>query len=91
MTPTPKAVAVHWDRRAAPRVTASGSGQTAEEIIRIAQAEGVPLQSDPVLVEALAQIPLGHEIPPELYIAVAEVLTFIFMLEGIDPYAEIEF
>lgn len=84
-----QAVAVQWDRRHAPRVTASGQGATAEAIIRIAQEEGIPLQTDPVLVEALAQIPLGHDIPPELYIAVAEVLAFVFMLEGIDPYAEI--
>jgi len=38
-----------------------------------------------VLVEALAQIPLGAEIPRALYVAVAEVLAFVFMLEGIDP------
>ncbi len=82
-----KAVALHWDGRNAPRITAAGSGLTADEIIRIAMEHGVPLQSDPILVEALAQIPIGDEIPEELYIAVAEILAFIFMLEGIDPRA----
>ncbi|MBK1694257.1 type III secretion protein [Chromatium weissei] len=81
-----KAVALQWDRRNAPRVTAVGKGYTAAEIVRVAETEGIPLQSDPVLVEALAQIPLGNEIPQNLYVAVAEVLTFVFMLEGIDPY-----
>ncbi|MBV5308616.1 MAG: EscU/YscU/HrcU family type III secretion system export apparatus switch protein [Chromatium okenii] len=81
-----KAVALQWDRRNAPRVTAIGKGYTAAEIMRVAEEEGIPLQSNPVLVEALAQIPLGNEIPQSLYVAVAEVLTFIFMLEGIDPY-----
>ncbi len=90
-SPAPtQAVALQWDRHRAPRVTAIGEGKTAEEIIRIAEAEGIPLQSDPVLVAALAQIPLGREIPPNLYLAVAEVLTFVFLLEGIDPYAENE-
>ncbi|MBK1723682.1 EscU/YscU/HrcU family type III secretion system export apparatus switch protein [Thiocystis violacea] len=81
----PKAVALHWDGQQAPRITASGTGATAEQIRQIAEAHGVPLQQDPVLVEALAQIPVGDEIPRALYVAVAEVLTFVFMLEGIDP------
>lgn len=82
---TPRAVALHWDRQHAPRITASGAGPTAEEILRIAEEHGVPLQSDPILVEALAQIPIGDEIPSTLYVAIAEILAFIFMLEGIDP------
>jgi flagellar biosynthesis protein len=82
---TPKAVALHWDRQSAPRITASGTGVTAENILRIAAEHEVPLQSDPLLVEALAQIPVGDEIPQMLYVAVAEVLSFVFMLEGIDP------
>jgi len=82
---TARAVALHWDREHAPRITASGSGPTAEAILRLAEEHGVPLQSDPYLVEALAQIPLGEEIPPQLYVAVAEVLAFVFALAGIDP------
>lgn len=80
-----KAVALHWDREHAPRITASGKGLTAEEILRIAEENGVPMHTDPVLVEALAQIPVGSEIPSALYVAIAEILAFIFMLEGIDP------
>lgn len=83
-----KAVALHWDRQHAPRITASGTGLTAEEILRIADEHGIPLQQDPALTEALAQIPLGEEIPPALYVTVAEVLAFVFMLAGIDPRQE---
>lgn len=83
--PSPKAVALHWDWQSAPRVTASGSGATAEEILRLAEEHGVPLQSDPILTEALVQIPVGDEIPQALYVAVAEVLSFVFTLEGITP------
>ena len=82
---TPKAVALQWDRCNAPRITAAGTGLTADEILRIAGEQGIPLRSDPILVEALAQIPIGDEIPKSLYIAVAEILAFIFMLEGFDP------
>lgn len=80
-----KAVALAWDRRRAPHIAAAGSGHVAEEILRIAAAHDVPLHRDPVLAEALAQIPLGDEIPSELYLAVAEVLAFVFAVAGIDP------
>ena len=82
---TAKAVALSWDRQNAPRITATGTGLTAEQILKVAEEHDIPLRADPVLVEALAQIPLGAEIPRALYVAVAEVLAFVFMLEGIDP------
>ncbi|MGQ9660371.1 MAG: EscU/YscU/HrcU family type III secretion system export apparatus switch protein [Thermochromatium sp.] len=82
---TPKAVALAWDRENAPRIAATGTGLTAEQILKVAAEHDIPLHPDPVLVEALAQIPLGAEIPRALYVAVAEVLAFVFMLEGIDP------
>lgn len=81
----PRAVALEWDRQHAPRITASGSGVTAEQILRIAEDHGIPLHQDPGLSEALAQVPLGEEIPESLYIAVAEVLAFVFVLAGITP------
>jgi flagellar biosynthesis protein len=81
-----KAVALQWDRQQAPRITATGCGLTAQEILRLAEEHGIPLHQDPLLTEALAQIPLGEEIPPELYVAVAEILAFVFRLAGIDPY-----
>ncbi|WP_026300852.1 MULTISPECIES: EscU/YscU/HrcU family type III secretion system export apparatus switch protein [unclassified Thioalkalivibrio] len=80
-----RAVALEWDRRQAPRITASGAGVTAEEILRIAEENDIPLHQDAALTEALAQVPLGEEIPEELYVAVAEVLAFVFLLAGITP------
>jgi len=81
----PRAVALEWDRQHAPRITASGTGVAAEAILRTAQEHGIPLHEDPALSEALAQIPLGSEIPEELYVAVAEILAFVFWLGGITP------
>jgi flagellar biosynthesis protein len=46
---------------------------------------GIPLQTEPELVKILAQIPLGDEIPNELYTAVAEVLAFAYFLSGKTP------
>jgi len=66
----------------APRVTAKGMGVIAEKIIEKAIAANVPLREDPDLAKALAKLPLGEEIPPELYQAVAEVLAFLYKLNG---------
>ncbi|MEM7619674.1 MAG: EscU/YscU/HrcU family type III secretion system export apparatus switch protein [Pseudomonadota bacterium] len=71
------AVALHYDNKNAPRVTAKGKGKVAERIIETAQESDVPLQEDPILAQALSTIPLDEEIPEELYKAVAEVLGFV--------------
>lgn len=65
----------------APRVVAAGEGWLAAKIIAAAQEAGVPVREDPALAEALLQVPVGEEIPPELYQAVAEVLAVIMMAE----------
>ena len=48
----------------------------------MARAHGVPLEENPALAEALADVEIGNEIPVELYRAVAEVLTFILRTSG---------
>lgn len=79
----PKAVALQWNGEAAPRVTAKGQGELAEQILAIARAHGIPVQQDnEVLVNALAQIELGDEIPQQLYVAVAQVIAFAYYLSG---------
>jgi len=76
------AVALKYDGSSAPKVTASGKGLTAEKILEIAEEHNIPLQSNPELAEILAQVPLGDEIPQELYAAVAEVIAFAYYLSG---------
>ena len=75
-----KAVAIIYDaeKRGAPRVVASGKGEIARKIIETAREAGVYIQEDPDLVELLAKVPLGQEIPAELYRTVAEVLAFVY-------------
>ena len=76
-----RAVALHYDREGAPTVLASGEGEIARLIKERADAAGVPLVEDSKLSYLLSKIPLGDEIPPELYRAVAEVLVFILRME----------
>ena len=78
----PLAVALHYSGSGAPRVVAKGGGQVADRIIETAREHKVPLQEDAALASALARLELGREIPRELYVAVAHVLAFAWMVTG---------
>lgn len=79
------AIALHYDGTHAPTVTARGRDEIAEQIIRIAEAHGVPVNENRELVAVLATLELGDEIPEMLYLAVAEVIAFAYMLKGKFP------
>ena len=81
----PIAVALEYDGENTPTVNARGIGLIAEQIIQIAMEHGVPLQQDSELVEILAELNLGDEIPENLYRAVAEVIAFAYILSGKFP------
>ena len=85
INPPDLAVALHYDGQGAPRITAGGRGALAERIIELAREHKVPLHTDANLVKVLADIPLGEEIPRELYLAVAEVIAFAYLLSGKIP------
>ena len=76
------ALQYHEDEDIAPRVIATGKGEVAEEILRIARENKVPVQNDSELVELLAQLDMDEVIPPELYHAVAAVLAFVYTLDN---------
>lgn len=82
----PHAVALTYEvEDGAPRVVAKGSGQIAEEIIARAKEAGVFVHESPELVSLLMQVDLDDRIPPSLYIAVAELLAWLYRLEqGVD-------
>ena len=84
MKKTPKAVALQYDQEkdGAPKVIAKGRGEIAEKIIEIARAHNLPLYEDQNLVQILEALELETAIPPELYRAVAEVLAFVYRLNG---------
>lgn len=81
-TERPSAVAVRYDTKdAAPRVVAKGYGNIADAIIRTAQENGLYVHESPELVSLLMQVDLDAQIPPQLYIAIAELLAWIYALE----------
>ena len=76
------AVALHYDKTGAPRVTAKGKGSIGARIIEVARAHDIPIEENEVLAGALSNVEIGDEIPAELYKAVAEVLIFVLRLSG---------
>jgi len=66
---------------AAPRVVAKGRGLLAEQIIARAHEHGVYVHESAELVSLLMQVDLDARIPPQLYVAVAELLAWLYRLE----------
>jgi flagellar biosynthesis protein len=78
--PVKKAVVLTYDRETdpAPKVTAKGQGQVALKIIELAEKHGIPVKNDPDLMEVLSTLEINQEIPENIYVAVAELLAFVY-------------
>lgn len=75
----------------APKVVAKGQGLIAQAIIARAREAGIYVHESPELVGLLMQVDLDQHIPPQLYVAVAEVLAWVYRLErrlGVEPENE---
>ena len=75
-----RSAALHYSGEGAPVLVAKGDGEMARRIIDAAEAHDVPIVQDEQLTGLLCQLPLGDEIPSELYVAVAEVLAYVYRL-----------
>lgn len=79
---TQSAVALAYrNGQSAPKVVAKGNGIIAEEIIKRANESGIYVHQSTELVALLMQVNLDDRIPPQLYIAVAELLAWLYQLE----------
>ena len=82
---TRKAIALEYGANPAPILTAKGEGDMAEAIIAEAKKQGVYIAEDPQLVALLSQLELEEQIPENLYVAVAVVLSWVYWLKGLEP------
>ena len=88
VNPTHFAVALKYDpkKMRAPRVLAKGVDLVAQNIRRIAEENRVPVFESPKLARALYRsTDLDREIPAGLYVAVAQVLSYIFRVRTLNP------
>ena len=65
-----------------PRITAAGRGKIAEQILQLAFANGIKVREDAALAEMLTKIELDSPIPSEAFLAVAEVLSYVYKANG---------
>jgi flagellar biosynthesis protein len=76
------AVALSYDDKTrAPVVVAKGYGVVAESIMREARENGLYVHASGDLVKLLMQVDLDQQIPPQLYVAVAEVMAWLHGVE----------
>jgi len=83
--PTHFAVALQYElgEAGAPKVVAKGTDLVALRIRELAEEHGVPIVENPPLARALyASVEIDHEVPPEHYKAVAEIISYVFRLKG---------
>lgn len=66
----------------APTIAASGRGKIAEQILQLAFENGISVREDSALAEMLAKIDLDSPIPSESFMAVAEILSYIYQANG---------
>jgi flagellar biosynthesis protein len=80
-----EAVALEYGKHKTPVVVAKGSEELAQLIVDEAERQGVYIAQDPQLLALLAKLELDQEIPEELYVAVAVVLSWAYWLKGMQP------
>lgn len=83
-SPTSQQVAIamaYGQGKGAPKVVAKGRGLIAQAIIERAKQNGVYVHESEELVGMLMQVELDQQIPPQLYLAVAELLAWLYRLE----------
>lgn len=77
------AIAISYvNKNRAPVVVAKGYGAVAESIVQRGRDSGLYVHESPDLVKLLMHVNLDAEIPPQLYVALAEVLAWVYRLES---------
>lgn len=69
----------------APRITAKGEGELAEQIVQLALEYEVPIYENADLASMLTRMELGDQIPEALYRTIAEIIAFAWHLKGKVP------
>ena len=80
-----EAIALEYGKNTTPVVTAKGDAELAQKIIEEALKHGVYVAQDPQLLALLGRMDLEAEIPPEMYTAVAVILSWVYWLKGMRP------
>ena len=85
--PTHLAIAIEYhEGMGAPKVLAKGPFRVAQRIVALAKENNIPVVQNIPLARAIYKtIDIGQEISPDLYVAMAEVLAYVYRLRGKSP------
>lgn len=80
----PAAVAIKERQSQAelPAITAAGRGKIAEAIVQLAFDNDIKVREDSALAEMLVEIDVDSPIPSEAFMAVAEILSYVYRADG---------
>lgn len=79
------ALSLYYDGKNAPEIKAKGYRQLADLIIEKASEQGLLIHNDPVLFKRLEQLNVGDNIPPHMYVVIAELIAYSYVLRGKFP------
>ena len=65
-----------------PQITAAGRGKIAEKILQLAYDNGIKVREDSALAEMLAKIEIDSPIPSESFMAVAQIMAYVYKANG---------
>ncbi len=65
-----------------PTVMASGQGEMARSILRLAKEQGLTIEENSDLAQVLVNLNLGDSIPEEIFAAVAEILFYVYEINS---------
>lgn len=80
-----KAIGLKYEEGSSPTVVSKGEGELAERIIAAAEEQGILIHEDAQLSTLLQQLQLGQEIPHQLYVVIAELIAFSYVMQGKFP------
>ena len=79
------ALSLYYDGKNAPNMVAKGYHELADLIIEKANEAGILIHKDEHLFKRLEQMELGESIPPHMYVVIAELIAFSYILRGKFP------
>ena len=80
-----QAVALEYGKRATPIISAKGEDDLAQRIVDEARQHGIYVAEDPQLLALLSRLVFDQAAPPEIYTAVAVILSWVYWLKGMQP------
>lgn len=78
-------IGLSYDGQEQPTISQKASGFNAEQIIELAREQRIYIHEDPGLLDRLSQLEQGDAIPPALFIIIAELLAYSYLLQGKYP------